>query len=95
LSYIAEISEGAENDLRKLIASLPADRQYEATWRLAECFVEIAEDPIRKYRNSPNGEPAVSIEFVVGDTRYYWEATFQFSQDETQMIFTHVYRLLY
>jgi hypothetical protein len=91
MSYEPEITDEGFEDVEHLIASLPPERRGLALDALDDAFLRLAANP-KLASKGPVGRPTFFFSFEVGGTHYRWAATFCFSEDETKVIVTHVFR---
>lgn len=91
MSYEPDITDEAFEDVERLIESLPQERREAAFDALEMAFVRLAANPKLGSRG-PLGRPTYFFHFEVGGTHYHWAATFCYSQDETRIVITQVYR---
>ena len=92
VSYKLAITPEASADLDRLVASLPATRRSIALGAVLTELQLLAEDPTLAVKRRV-GRPSFRFKFVAEDVGYWWEATFQYSQDESTVVITHLYRI--
>lgn len=92
MSYALDFANEAVEDLERLLDSLPLERRDPAVEAVQASLSHFAEHPLERPR--PGGpRPFVHLNFRVGEVAYHWAATYCFSQDETRIVVTHVYRI--
>lgn len=92
MSYALDITDDAADDLNRLIASLPADRRADAFNGVETALDRLAANP-RLAVSQHLGRPTYRFSFRAGGVGYHWAATFQYSEDESTIQVTHVYRV--
>jgi plasmid stabilization system protein ParE len=93
MSYVVALANEAEEDLTRLVASLPLRRRQAAIAAVAACIEQIAKNPLSA-PTTTHERPTWRVEFNVDGVRYAWGATYQYSEDEKAVVITHVFRLL-
>ncbi len=91
MSYEPDITDEAFEDLQRIIESYTPERQSAVLDALDEALVRLAANPRLGIRG-PLGRPTYFFTFEIGGTRYHWAATYCYSQDETKIVVTQVYR---
>ena len=92
MSFKLAITPEATEDLERLVATLPATRRSGALEAVLFNLQALAEDPSLAVKRHV-GRPSFRFKFKVEEVGYWWEAAFQYSQDETSIVITHLYRV--
>lgn len=92
MSYKLAITPEAAADLDRLVASLPATRRSVALEAVLAELQLLAEDPSLAAKRRI-GRPSFRFKFVAEKVGYWWEATFQYSQDESAIVVTHLFKI--
>lgn len=92
MSYELAITPEAEQDLKRLISSLPKHRRKAALDAVPEQLEKLAANPSLAVR-STLGRPTYRFSFRAGGVGYHWAATFKYSEDERQIVITHLYKI--
>jgi hypothetical protein len=92
MSYELAIASEAEEDLLRLVDSLPK-RHRDAAWDAVVVEPEkLAANPDLALR-STIGRPTFRFRFTLGEVGYPWAATFKYGEDERTIVITHVFRV--
>jgi plasmid stabilization system protein ParE len=91
MSYELELTDVAAEDLHALVESLPVDRRADAIDGVETALLKLAANPLLAARQHV-GRPTYHFQFVAGGARYHWGATFSYSEDESHIRITHIYR---
>lgn len=91
MSYEPDITDEGFEDIERILDSLSPERRTAALDALDEAFLRLAANPQLAGRG-PVGRPTFFFHFAIGGTHYHWAATFRYSEDETKIVVTHVYR---
>lgn len=92
MSYELVIADEAFEDADRLIRSLPESRRAEAVDGVDQALQKLAANPL--LASTVNlGRPTYRFRFEAGGVAYHWAATFRFSEDESQIVVTHVFRI--
>lgn len=92
MSYELAITPEAEQDLARLIDSLPAKRRGAALDGVLAELEKLAASPSLAVK-STMGRPTYRFSFIADRVRYHWAALFKYSPDETSIVVTHLYRV--
>jgi len=92
MSYELAIAPEAEEDLERLVDSLPKRRQLLAIDAVHAELEKLAANPSLAVR-STLGRPTYRFGFKVDDVIYHWAATFKYDQSERALVITHVFRV--
>lgn len=92
MSYALDFADEAAEDLDRLLDSLPPECRAGALESVEAEFLRFAESPI-KMMVPGRTRPFIHVAARVADRVQYWGATYKFTQDETRVVITHVYRL--
>jgi len=92
MSYELAIAPEGEQDLDRLIDSLPARRREAALDGVLAEFEKLAANPSLAVR-STLGRPTYRFSFVAEKVHYHWAATFKYAQDERTIVITHIFRV--
>lgn len=92
MSYALLVSDEAADDLRALIESLPASRRRDALDGTDRALERLAANPLLAQRQSL-GRPTYYFRFTAEGVTYHWGCTFQYSEDESSLCVTHVFRV--
>ncbi len=93
MSYALAIAPEAEQDLARLVDSLPARRRERALDAVLEQLDKLAANPGLAVK-STLGRPTYRFSFVVDRVTYHWAALFKFSSDESTIVVTQLFRVL-
>lgn len=93
MSYELAIAPEAEEDLDRLISSLPQRRRGPAFDAVLAELDKLAANPSLAVR-STLGRPTYRFSFVADNVGYHWAATFKYAQDERTLVITHIYKVL-
>lgn len=91
MSYEPDITDEAFEDLTRIVDALPVERQEAALTAVEDALLRLATNPRLGVRG-PLGRPTYFFRFEIGGTQYHWAATFRYSEDETKIVVTQVYR---
>jgi plasmid stabilization system protein ParE len=91
MSYELELTDVAAEDLQDLVKSLPADRRADAINGVETALLKLAANPLLASRQHL-GRPTYHFQFAARGVRYHWGTTFCYSEDETRIRITHIYR---
>jgi hypothetical protein len=92
MSYALAIAPEAEQDLSRLINSLPAKRRGPALDAVLAELEKLAANPALAVR-STIGRPTYRFAFAVDNVHYHWAALFMYSADETAVVVTQIHRV--
>jgi len=92
MSYALAIAPEAEQDLARLIDSLPSRRRGRALDGVLAELEKLAANPKLAVK-STLGRPTYRVSFVVDRVRYNWSAIFKFAVDERTIVITQLYRV--
>ena len=92
MSYELGITPEAEQDLTRLIDSLPAKRRGQALDAVLAELEKLAANPGLAVK-STIGRPTYRFSFIVDRVRYHWAALFKYSPDEKAIVVTQVFRV--
>lgn len=92
MSYELAIAPEAEEDLNRLIESLPKRRREAALDGVVTELEKLAANPSLAVR-SMLGRPTYRFSFVADSVHYHWAATFKYAEDERTIVITHVFRV--
>ena len=92
MSYALAIAPEAEQDLARLVGSLPAEIRVPALDAVLEQLEKLAANPALAVRSTV-GRPTYRFSFVVDDVRYRWAALFEYSPDERSIVITQLFRV--
>ena len=92
MSYELAIAPEAEEDLSRLIDSLPKRRRETALDAVITELEKLSANPSLAVP-STLGRPTYRISFVADNVHYHWAAAFQYAQDERTIVITHVFRV--
>jgi plasmid stabilization system protein ParE len=92
MSYALAIAPEAEEDLNRLIESLPKRRREAALDGVAAELEKLVANPSLAVR-STLGRPTYRFSFIVENVHYHWAATFKYAQDERTIVITQVFRV--
>lgn len=92
MSYKLGITPEATEDLERLVATLPAARRSRALDAVLFNLEALAEDPSLAVKRHI-GRPSFRFKFSVDDVGYWWEAVFRYSEDESTIVITHLFRV--
>lgn len=93
MSYELAIAPEAEEDLDRLISSLPRRRRDAALTAVLAELEKLAANPSLAVR-STLGRPTYRFSFEVDRVGYHWAATFKYGTDERTIVITHIYKVL-
>lgn len=93
MSYALAIAPEAEQDLTRLVDSLPRRRRERAWDAIRDELNKLAANPGLAVR-STLGRPTYRFRFTVDDVGYHWAATFKYAEDERTIVITHVFRIV-
>jgi hypothetical protein len=91
MSYELALTEVAADDLLALLESLPAGRRADAINGVETALLNLAANP-QLAQHQHLGRSTYRFQFLAGGVQYHWGATFCYSEDETHIQVTHVYR---
>lgn len=91
MSYELKLTNRARNNLIALIDSLPTSRRADAINEVETALLKLAANPLLAPRQHL-GRPTYRFQFLAGGVRHHWGATFSFSEDETCVRVTSIYR---
>ncbi len=92
MSYELAIAPEAEQDLNRLVESLPKRRRQAALDAVLAELEKLAVNPSLAVQ-SMLGRPTYRFSFVAENVRYHWAATFKYAQDERAIVITHIFRV--
>jgi len=92
MSYELAIAPEAEQDLARLIDSLPPKRRGPALDAVLVELEKLAANPSLAVR-STIGRPTYRLAFTVDRVRHHWTALFMYSADERSIVITQVFRI--
>lgn len=92
MSYALDFADEAVEDLERLLESLPSERRDPAAEAVEAALLRFAASPLDRPRPG-SSRPFVNLSFRVAEVNYFWAATYVFSQDETRVVITHIYRI--
>ena len=92
MSYKLGITPEAAEDLDRLVVTLPTARRARALDAVHFNLEALAEDPSLAVKRHV-GRPSFRFKFSVDDVGYWWEAAFCYSEDESTIVITHLYRV--
>lgn len=92
MSYALAIAPEAEQDLARLVDSLPAKRRERAFDAVLAELGKLAANPSLAVK-STLGRPTYRFSFAVDRVRYHWAALFKYSADEQTIVVTQVFRV--
>ena len=92
MSYALAITPEAEEDLSRIVKSLPSKRRQRALDAVAQELEKLAANPSLAVR-STLGRPTFRFSFTARQVAYHWAATFKYSQDERTIVITHIFRV--
>jgi hypothetical protein len=92
MSYELAIAPEAEQDLVRLIDSLPAKRRGRAFDAVLIELEKLAANPGLAVRSNV-GRPTYRFSFKVDRVSHHWAAIFKFSPDERTIVVTQLYRV--
>lgn len=91
MSFELQVSEEAIEDLHQLIDSLPTPHRRDALNGIDAALERLAANPLLATRGHL-GRPTYHFEFRAGDVHYHWGCTFRYTEDESGICVTHVFR---
>lgn len=92
MSYELAITPEAEQDLARLIDSLPAKRRGAALDGVVMELEKLAANPGLAVKSTV-GRPTYRFSFMAGGVRYHWAALFKYSPDEKSIVVTQLFRV--
>lgn len=92
MSYGLAIAPEAEEDLTRLIDSLPNKRRGPALDAVLLELEKLAANPALAVKSTV-GRPTYRFSFVVDRVRYHWAALFKYSSDEASIVITQLFRV--
>jgi hypothetical protein len=92
MSYALAIAPEAEQDLARLIDSLPAKRRGPALDAVLAELEKLAANPGLAVK-ATIGRPTYRFSFTVERVGYHWAALFKYSADERSTVVTQVFRV--
>lgn len=92
MSYALAIAPEAEQDLARLVDSLPPKRRGPALDAVLVELEKLAANPSLAVK-STLGRPTYRVSFTVDRVRYNWAAIFKFGLDERAIVITQLYRV--
>ena len=91
MSYALDITPEAEEDLFRIIDSLPQARRERAWDAVGAELVKLAASPSLAVRSTLS-RPTYRFSFRIDDVGYHWAATFKYAMDEKTVVITQVFR---
>jgi plasmid stabilization system protein ParE len=92
MSYELAITPEAEQDLARLIDSLPPKRRGVALDAALAELEKLASNPGLAVKSTV-GRPTYRFSFVADRIRYHWAALFKYSTDEKAIVVTQLFRV--
>lgn len=87
------IAPEAEQDLARLIDSLPERRRERAFNAVLAELEKLAANPSLAVK-STLGRPTYRLSFTIDRVGYHWAALFKYSPDERWIVITQLFRVL-
>jgi hypothetical protein len=90
VGFALDLTDEAAEDLRILLDGLPSSRRRDATDRVEEALLRLAENP-RLAQREYLGRPSYFFHFKAEGVHYHWGCTFVFTEDEEAIRVTHIF----
>ena len=91
MSFELVITDEAADDLHALIESLPSSRRRDALDSVDAALTRLAANP-RLGQSQYLARKAFHFSFRAESVGYHWGCTFLITEDEAQLVVTHIFR---